>query len=440
MTTTLAPLIDYTPKGAALRLFQCRDPEVLIVGAAGTGKSLAALHKINAMALQNPGMRALIVRKTQVSLTNSALVTFKRDVIPNLINQEVVEWYGGSREEAAGYRYQNGSRIEIGGMDKSTKIMSTEYDVIYVQEATELTQEDWESLTTRLRNGVVSFQQLIACCNPAEDTHWLHKRTIAGTTTELISRHKDNPLLWDDDEEDWTSRGAEYMRRLDGLSGVRRRRLLEGEWSSAEGVVYEEWDSAIHLIDPFPIPEDWPRYWVVDFGFTNPFVCQWWAEDPDGRLYLYREWYRTQMLVSDHAQAMDTLSADEPRPYVIVADHDAEGRAQLVSSLGIGTIPAKKLVAEGIQAVKERLATQDDGKPRLFIMRDALVEADPWLEEQAKPTCTAEEITGYVWAHSRIGIKEEPVKEDDHGMDCLRYMVAHRDPLRQVVPSIRYLS
>jgi hypothetical protein len=41
----------------------------------------------------------------------------------------------------------------IGGMDKPTKIMSSEYDFIYVQEAIELTETDWENLTTRLRNG-----------------------------------------------------------------------------------------------------------------------------------------------------------------------------------------------------------------------------------------------------------------------------------------------
>lgn len=312
--------------------------------------------------------------------------------------------------------------------------MSTEYDVIYVQEATELNQEDWESLTTRLRNGVVSFQQLIACCNPAEDTHWLHKRTTNGTTVELISKHKDNPMLWDAEEGEWTPRGRNYMERLDGLSGVRRRRLLEGEWSSAEGVVYEEWDAGSHLIDHFDPPADWPRFWTVDFGFTNPFVCQFWAEDPDGRLYLYQEWYRTQMLVSEHAAELRAIADGIPR--AIICDHDAEGRAQLATILGQRTIAAKKDVRDGIQAVKERLKPAGDGRPRLFIMRDALVQPDPWLAEQAKPTCMAEEITGYVWAHSRMGVKEEPVKDNDHGMDALRYMVAHRDPLKAGVPSV----
>lgn len=435
----------YRPRGAALELFARQDPEILVSGPAGTGKSRAVLEKINAMALENPGMRGLMLRKTGVSFTSSGLVTWKRDVIPELIEVGAVEYYGGSREEPAQYRYANGSTIVLGGMDKASKIMSTEYDVIFVQEATELTLDDWESLTTRLRNGVVSFQQIIGDANPAEDTHWLKKRCDADNTAILHSRHEDNPILYDDDGE-LTKVGADYIAKLDALTGVRHRRLRDGEWSSAEGVVYEEWDSAVHLIDPFQVPDDWSRYWAIDFGFTNPFVCQWWAEDPDGRLYLYREWYRTQWLVAEHAAALMSVVTDaesvwtEPKPQAIICDHDAEGRAQLVHLLGIGTVSAKKAVSDGIQAVKARLKVAGDGKPRLYVMRDALIERDPLLIEATKPTCFAEEIGAYAW-DQRPGKppKEEPIKKDDHSMDCARYMVAHLDPLGQKLPSVRYL-
>jgi phage terminase large subunit len=80
--------------------------------------------------------------------------------------------------------------------------------------------------------------------------------------------------------------------------------------------------------------------------------------------------------------------------------------------------------------VQSRLKTQPDGKPRLFIMRDALVERDQELEEAKKPMSTVDEITGYVWAvkpGAAGGLKEQPVKENDHGCDAMRYMVAQRD-------------
>ena len=446
MTLTVPETIHfYAPRGAARELFARQDPEILISGPAGTGKSRAVLEKINVMALENPGMRGLMLRKTGVSFTSSGLVTWKRDVIPELKEAGAVEYYGGSREEPAQYRYANGSTIVLGGMDKASKIMSTEYDIIFVQEATELTLDDWESLTTRLRHGVVSFQQIVGDANPAEDTHWLKKRCDADMTSILYSRHEDNPVLFNDDGEQ-TEIGVAYIAKLDALTGVRKRRLRHGEWSSAEGVVYEEWDTAVHLVDPFDIPEDWIRYWAVDFGFTNPFVCQFWAEDPDGRLYLYREWYRTQWLVSEHVAAITAAVTDEdgewiePKPRAIICDHDAEGRAQLVHALGMGTVSAKKAVADGIQAVKARLKVAGDGRPRLFVMRDALIERDPLLVEATKPTSTVEEIGAYVWdQRPNRPPGETPIKRDDHGMDCARYMVAHLDPLGQKVPAVRYL-
>jgi len=312
-------------------------------------------------------------------------------------------------------------------MDKASKIMSTDYDAIFVQEATELTEDDWESLTTRLRNGVVPFQQLMADCNPSTPVHWLLHRCNIGRTLLINSRHEDNPKLFTEDGEK-TEIGAAYIARLDRLTGVRKDRLRYGRWVAAEGVIYEGYDESVHLVERFDVPEDWPRYWSVDFGYTNPFVCQWWAQDPDGRLFLYREIYHTKRLVSDHAKKMLELSKDEPRPAQIICDHDAEGRATLERELGVGTFAAHKAVANGIDAVQERLRVQGDGKPRLMIMRNSLVERDPDLAEALMPSCTAEEIPGYTW-DSTPGKppKETPVKKDDHGVDAMRYVVSQLD-------------
>jgi len=423
---------EYRPYGAARDLFHCREPEVLLSGPAGTGKSRACLEKLHMMMLMNPGARALMVRKTLVSLTSTGLVTYREHVAKEALATGEVEWFGGSTQEPAAYRYRNGSTVVVGGMDKATKIMSSEYDVIYVQEATELTENDWEALTTRLRNGRVSFQQLIADCNPDMPTHWLKKRADSGLTLMMESRHEDNPVLYSDGQ--LTPVGADYIGKLDRLTGVRYLRLRRGVWAAAEGLVYEDFDPSVHLIDSFKIPKDWTRYWSIDFGYTNPFVCQWWAEDPDGRLYLYRELYRTQRLVSDHAKDIlyQVTRRDgtwrEPRPRAIICDHDAEGRATLERELGMGTTPATKTVTDGIQAVQRRLMPASDGRPRLFLMRDARVHRDETLAEAGKPTSTVEEIVGYVWDNQPgKPPKETPVKEDDHGMDALRYAVAKID-------------
>lgn len=426
----------YRPRGAARTLLSCRDPEVLLSGPAGTGKSRACIEKLHMMAVKNPGMRGLMVRKTAVSLTSTALVTFREHVAAEALTAGSVVWYGGSPQEAACYRYANGSVINVGGMDRATKIMSSEYDVAYVQEAIELTKNDWEAVTTRLRNGRVSFQQLIADTNPDRSTHWLKKRADIGTTKLLNSRHEDNPRLHDGTA--WTPEGVAYISKLDALTGVRKLRLRDGLWVSAEGIVYEDWDEGLHHIDRFKIPDSWTRFWSVDFGHTNPFVLQCWAEDHDGRLYLYREIYFTRRLVEDHARKILSIVAPggrwkEPRPSVIVCDHDAEDRATLEKHLGMSTVPARKTVSDGIEAVQSRMRPAGDGKPRIFLLRDSVVERDPQLEQAEQPTCTAEEVTGYIWNEA----KDAPVKEADHGMDAKRYMVAERDLGAR--PNIRWM-
>ncbi|HKN42971.1 MAG TPA: phage terminase large subunit, partial [Propionibacteriaceae bacterium] len=365
--TAVATEHSYWPRGASKALFDGphgKAPQVVLSGPAGTGKSRACLEKLHLMCLANPGMRGLMVRKTQISLTSTALVTFREHVARESLASGDCVWYSGSPQESAQYRYRNGSLIVVGGMDKATRIMSSEYDVIYVQEAIELTENDWEALSTRLRHGKVSFQQLLADTNPDVPTHWLKQRANSGRTVMLESRHEDNPIYFDD-EGRLTHSGSAYMDVLDNLTGPRKARLRDGLWVAAEGIIYEAWDPATHLLDRFDIPADWPRYWAVDFGYTNPFVLQRWALDPDGRLYLYAEQYRTRRLVEDHAADVRPVLEQEPAPVAIVCDHDAEDRATLERHLGLHTVPAKKTVSDGIQAVQSRLKVAGDGRPRL---------------------------------------------------------------------------
>jgi hypothetical protein len=403
------------------------------------------LEKLHLMALLNPGMRGLMVRKTAVSLTSTGLVTFREHVAAADIAAGTLKWYGGSQQEAASYRYTNGSIIAVGGMDKATRIMSSEYDVVYVQEAIELTETDWEAITTRLRNGKVSFQQLIADTNPDKPTHWLKQRVDRGTTVKLESRHEDNPRLYNGDGT-LTVQGAAYMKNLDNLTGVRHARLRRGLWVAAEGLVYADFDPAVHVVDALPEgSEDWTRWWAVDFGYTAPFVCQMWAEDPDGRLWLYREVYHTKRTVDAHAKQLLDLVSDpdpdrpdsvrarrwrEPKPRGVICDHDAESRAVLARETGLATRAAKKRPKDaGFQAAQRRFKRAGDGRPRVFFVRDARVERDPELAEANLPTSTLEEIVGYVWARNPDGSfkPDEPVKENDHGMDPWRYLAAELD-------------
>lgn len=422
-------------RGAPARLFENPPAEVVIAGAAGTGKTRAILEWIHRRCATER-IRVLMVRRTLESLKTSALVTYQEQVLHEFDGREAVldgvRYFGGNKIIPAAFTYeQTGSRIVIGGMDRASKVLSTEYDVIYVNEATELTLDDWEKLTGRTDRPSAARERpaavVVGDCNPDAPTHWIKRRSDEGRLVLWRSRHEDNPAMWDRGAREWTAAGARYLERLDQLSGARYRRLRHGEWVAAEGLVYEGWDSGAHLIDQFPIPHGWPRYWVVDFGYVHAFVMQWWAEDPDGRLYRYREIYMTRRLVEDHVELAMRLSGDEPRPAAIVVDHDAEDRATFERKSGYMTVAAQKNVSAGIQAVAERLRPVQ-GKPRLLFLRDSLVERDMTLADQGAPTCTEDEFASYVWnlaANRRAG--EAPVKTHDHGLDATRYIVAHRD-------------
>jgi len=435
------PRHTYQPFGTAVDAFKFKGSELLYAGPAGTGKSKCLLEKLHAVMLKYPGSRGLIVRKTLASLGSTALVTYEEHVAKEHLAGGEVKWFGGSAKEAACYRYGNGSRIVVGGMDKSMKIMSSEYDIVYAQESTELTEEDWEAITTRLRNGKVPYQQIIADANPDVPTHWLKIRCDTGKTHHIRSRHEDNPVLFTQTKDGpgpLTEAGASYMSKLDALTGVRYMRLRKGIWCAAEGLVYEEFDPSVHIHKHIQVPPiSWTRYITVDFGYTNPMVVQFWAQDEDGILYLYKELYATKTTVDQMApkikEAMNLKK--EPRPRMIICDHDAEGRAVLERELGMSTKAAKKSVEDGIQAVKKRLRVNEaSGKPGMYLCADAVVERDKELVDRKKPSSALDEIVGYIWDRGTAIAqnngkppKEMPVKADDHSMDAMRYMIAELD-------------
>lgn len=443
----------YEPRGGARELLRNPTAEILIVGPAGTGKTLAMLRKLHYTCRMVPDLRALLVRQTHASLTGTTLVTFERNVAAPMLAVGAVRWFGGSSREPAAYHYSNGSALLVGGLDRPGKFLSSEFDRIGIDEATQVTEDALEVLISRLRGVAPTYKQIICACNPDHPQHWLRYRVARGHMRELYSRHRDNPAYYRVDGS-LTPTGADYMAKLDRLTGLRRLRLRDGKWAASEGVIFEEWDPDLHLIDPFPVPSDWDRWFAVDWGYVNPTVIQDWREDHDGRLYLVRELYHTKKTTPTHALDLLNLVADEDpkrpggwiwherKPRAVICDHDTEDREMFRQKTGLSTRPAKKGVKDGIQAVQERLKVAGDGKPRLFIFKNAVVRRDPDLVEAKKPACTEEEIPGYVWqlpgeSAAVQAPKEVPLAENNHGCDAMRYLCAERESGR---PGIRVLG
>ena len=390
---------------------------LLLTGAAGGGKSRTAAEKVNAYCWTYPNSTWLILRKAK-EWTGKSIVPFMWKTVMGMDKRIR---YNKSEDT---FYYPNGSVIYSGGMmdDKQRESVRSiggdgGLDGAWLEEGNAFTRNDYEEIIGRVRHTAADWQQIIITTNPDAPTHWIYKDLIQGGEAKVYySAAKDNP-----------NNSPAYLGNLQKLTGVMKDRLVDGKWVQAEGAIFDEYDPLIHMIDAKDCPPFIRRYRAVDFGYSNPFVCQWWGEDADGRLYRYREIYQTKRLVEDITKQIARLSEGEIIT-ATVADHDAEDRATM-SRHGIDTLPAKKDVASGLQAVKGRLKVQEDKKPRLYFVRGALVEVDPLLEADKKPTCTEDEMPGYAWQKYPDGKpnKEQPVKINDHGCDTTRYMVKHVD-------------
>lgn len=409
---------EYGPRGAAAELFRNKAPEVLIEGPAGTGKTRAVLEYVNWLCESYAGIRVLLFRKTRTSMSESVLVTWEEKV---LWDGHPARTGDAQRNTRQHYRYPNGSHVVIGGMDNSDRIMSTEYDVACCFEATECTLEDWEKITSRLRNNVLPWQQGVADCNPSHQYHWLNQRANQGRMERLLSRHKDNPSVT-----------PEYLSKLEALTGARFERLFKGLWVSEEGLVYDTWDPAKHIIDQSDAPEMKWHFGSIDWGFRAPGVFQVWGVDGESRMYrlveIYRtgkqlDWWADQIADLHNEFDLSTIACDPAEPRSIEMLNDRLNKPAHGETPGIAQ-KADNDILSGLDMVRWGLS-RDEGEPAMFFVRDAhRYGRDPQLAELMAPCCTEEEFPGFVWMKHPDGrpVKDRPDPAcPDHGLDAARY-------------------
>jgi phage terminase large subunit len=279
---------------------------------------------------------------------------------------------------------------------------------------------------SRLRNGVLSYQQILADCNPGDPQHWLKQRCDSGQTKLLESRHEDNPTLWDAHSADWTDFGRGYMQTLDALSGFQHQRLRLGQWVAAEGQYFTEFDPRVHVVDAFDIPSDWPRWIAVDYGFAAPFCALWFARDPNTRrIVTYREIYAAglrdeqqadlifqrsegetiQQLVLD--PSMLNARTEQQRPS-IASVYAQRGLAAIVRQ---GIYPGMNSRKQGWAIMRRALAPAEGIPPRWTIMRERcpnlLRELPALVHDRLDPEDAADKIGS--------------TAVSDHACDAARY-------------------
>jgi len=399
--------IPYSFYGGNREAIRCRDPEVIVWGPAETGKTLAFLWKLHRLAYKYKGAQLAIIRKKKTDLHGTVLRTFTRDLIEPY-GPGVKKWGG---EYAQLFDYPGGSRIWLGGIDDPAKTLSSERDVIYVNQAEELTNADWEYLTRCVtgRGAVMPYTQLIGDCNPSHGQHWILSRKQSGSLTLFETTHKDNPVLWDHDTETWTEQGLKTRSVLGRLTGARYKRLFIGAWAAEEGAIYDCFDDEKHKVGSFEIPRHWPR--VVGIDPYGAFIAALWgAFDPEGKvLHIYRE-YMQPFGVTTEQHVKNILIDSKGESIWQWYGGGPSERQQRADFAGYGlplTAPQITDVWSGIDKVIELLQYGN------LVIHDNCVNL-------------LSELGGYRRKTTRDGIVTDKIdrKEEYHLCDALRYLVA----------------
>ena len=350
-------------------------------GARGGGKSWAMRRKLVLLALNYPGLNALIMRRTLPELREN-------HVIPLL-----KELKGAAKYNAAErvFKFPNGSRLRLGYCDSASDVyqyQGQEYEVIGLEEATHFTEEQMQFLTTCNRTVRRDFSpRMYYTCNPGGIGHGWVKRLFIDRTYRrgeraadyafIPARIYDNPALITADPE--------YLRQLENLPEELRRAYLDGDWDVLAGHFPGEFSRAKHVIQPFELPSWWRRLPLpIDWGYNDPCAVLWHAVDGEGRVYTYRELYlrytradqvaeRIRRGIGGGGYSLHPLrrricgrsggAVPEGQRLAI----EGESIAELFSLSGVPLTPADDSRIAGWRRVRSYLADAPDREPRLKI-------------------------------------------------------------------------
>lgn len=283
------------PNPKQMEFLNCKAKFVGFGGARGGGKSWSVQQKSILNAVTHSGIKQLIIRKTYPELYNNHIRKMSSDLAGVAI-------YNDKEKEL---RFPNGSIIRFmfcSNDQDCDKLQGTEWDVIFFDEATQLSEYQMRQISATLR-GVNDFpKRIYYTCNPGGQGHQYIKRIFidkqynAGENAEdycfIQSRVQDNYAL--------LAVQPDYIKTLEALPEKLRKAWLEGDWNVFSGQFFAEFrdDPAhyadrryTHVIEPFEVPPSWRIYRSFDWGFNKPYDCSWWAVDRDGRAYLILQLY-----------------------------------------------------------------------------------------------------------------------------------------------------
>lgn len=352
---------------------------ISLQGSARSSKTYNTLIWLILYCLNNAGTRLSIVRKTLPALKGSVLVDFKEILIKmNLYNQKRLN------KSDLIYTFQNGSWVDFFSTDNEQKLRGRKRDILFVNEANELSYIEFEQLkmrTTRL--SIVDY-------NPSfSDEHWICALNSEPKTYHFVSTYKDNPFLERTviEEIESLKHKNENLWRIYGL----------GLQSVIEGLIFTN----VKVIPR--IPDLCKKRCVgMDFGFTNDptAIVEVGLVESEKALYIDEIVYRTQMLTTD---IIKMLKSETPRHKIISESADPR-LIQEIYRAGLNIHPVKKFqgsIDAGITKMQEY---------SIYITERSLN--------------VIREFKNYVYAKDKEGkLTNTPVDAFNHAIDAVRYVI-----------------
>ncbi|HMH94738.1 MAG TPA: hypothetical protein VK586_27095 [Streptosporangiaceae bacterium] len=408
--------------------------DVLYGGAAGGSKSTSLLlYSLRACA-RFPGLQAFWFRRTFPELEQSVMRMLGRYGYAKALG---ARWNEGKHE----LRFANGSILTFGhakNTQEASALLSAEINLLVIDERTTIPPGVVDMLYSRVRSGVegVPCLGVRSATNPGNVGHSRVKADYIKATAhgqkEITDRYNRRRIFIQARVTDTPQLGEEYRLNLAGLDEKLRKAFEEGDWDTFEGQVFPElsWDR--HVVAPFTIPPGWRRYVGVDWGYTAPWAVGWFAVDEDGRVWLYREIYETQVGEADQARRILAAEAGDEHIAVRYADDamwavrgDAKPIADVYADNGCHLTPAGKGPGSRV-AGWQRIHTYLKDGPACPHHRAAGQETCPMFH--ALTTCPKwfDELSEL--PHATTGNPEDSdPRAADHLADLTRYFLLNID-------------
>lgn len=229
----------------------------------------------------------------------------------------------------------------------------------------------------------------------------------------------DNPFIPETEKdklkEKWAGHAEEKAR-------------LYGAFIQRSGLVYPQWKPDVHLIKPFNIPRDWRRIVSIDPAATGITAALWGAVKPTGDIILYKEYYESNAIVSEHAKNMLVRNGGDQIDIWLIdpfwgsarnAENHKQGY-QLYKEAGLPVRLAPRAEDFGRDTLAEYLSASLDKSSR---------HAKIFVFETLKNF--SNEISAYVWdvvskGPSKGMNRGKPLKRSDHLINACQYMVSLR--------------